>query len=45
MWIDILIGALIAAAFVFAVIKVIRDRKAGGCGCGCSGCSQKDKCR
>lgn len=39
-WIDILLAALIAAAMFFAVRKTIRDRKKGGCGCGCAGCTR-----
>lgn len=37
MWLDILIVALTAVAFVMAVIKAIRNRGKGCCG-NCEGC-------
>ena len=37
---DIAIIAGVAAALFFAVRKVRRNRRAGGCGCGCDGCSK-----
>ncbi|MGN1473645.1 MAG: FeoB-associated Cys-rich membrane protein [Eubacteriales bacterium] len=33
---------LLAAALVFALYRIVRKKKTGGCGCGCSGC---DKCK
>ena len=36
---DIILILLIAAAAVLAVRKMIRDRKKGGCSCGCAGCT------
>ncbi len=36
---DYIILAVIAAAVFFAVRSLVRQRKRGGCGCGCSGCS------
>ena len=36
---DILLIALIAVAAGFALRRVIRTRKTGGCSCGASGCS------
>lgn len=36
---DLLIGGLLAVVIGFALVKTIRSRKNGGCGCGCSGCS------
>ncbi len=35
---DWLILILIAAAVLFAVRKIRRTGKSGGCGCGCSDC-------
>ncbi|MBQ0111377.1 MAG: FeoB-associated Cys-rich membrane protein [Oscillospiraceae bacterium] len=41
----IIVGALVAAALVFAVIKILSDRKKGkGCGGGCEGCAFSDNC-
>ena len=37
----IIIGTLLLAAFVIAVRSLIKTRKKGGCGCGCSGCTSK----
>jgi|GEM_PF-836054 len=37
--IDIILVLLIIAAVGLAVRKVIRNRKKGGCSCGCAGCS------
>ena len=34
----ILISLALAAAAILAVRKLIRDRKKGGCSCGCSDC-------
>ena len=43
MWLDILLGALIAAAVLLATAIIIRDRRRGkGCSCGCSGCTRAD---
>ena len=43
MWLDILLGALIAAAVLLALIKILRDRRRGkGCSCGCGGCTRAD---
>ena len=38
---DIALIVLIAAALGFALRRVIRTRKSGGCGCGCEGCTAK----
>ena len=37
---DIALIAAIAAALGFALRRVIRTRKMGGCGCGCEGCAK-----
>ena len=37
---DIVILAVVAAALFLAVRKVRRNRRTGGCGCGCEGCSK-----
>ena len=44
-----ILGNLIAFAFVlllviFAVRSMIKRRKSGGCGCGCSDCASKNSC-
>lgn len=36
----ILVVALILGAIFLAARSIYRKRKNGGCGCGCSGCSQ-----
>ena len=36
---DILILAAVAAAVFFAVRRVWKTRRSGGCGCGCAGCN------
>ena len=36
---DILLVALIALALFFALRRMYRTRKTGGCSCGASGCS------
>jgi len=42
---NIIVGAILAAAIVFAVIRIIRDKRSGKC-CGgnCSGCENCDLC-
>ena len=42
---SIVIGALVLAAVIFAVIKIIKDRKKGKCSCGCEGCAFSNTCR
>ena len=42
---DIILVVLIAAAVIFALIKIYRDKKRGkGCGCGCEHC-QNTACK
>lgn len=41
---SIVIGALVLAAVIFAVIKIIKDRKKGKCSCGCEGCAFSNTC-
>ncbi len=40
--IDILLLILIAAAVAAALRRQSRNRKNGGCSCGCAGCAAKD---
>lgn len=40
--VEILIIAVLAVAVFFALRRMIRMRKSGGCGCGC-GCADCDK--
>ncbi|MCH5295506.1 MAG: FeoB-associated Cys-rich membrane protein [Treponema sp.] len=44
MIVTVVLGALIAAAFVLAVVRIIKKRKSGGCSCGCGGCGGCDSC-
>jgi hypothetical protein len=45
MWLDYLLGGLIAAAVLAALVKIIRDRRKGkGCSCGCGGCPSAGGC-
>lgn len=41
---DFIIGGLVLIAVIFAVRKVIKNQKSGGCGCGCDGCSSATGC-
>lgn len=42
--VNYILGGLIALAMVLALRKVVKDFSSGGCGCGCSGCSQAKTC-
>ena len=44
MWLDILIGVLVAAAVLLAIVKLVRDRRKGRCSCGCAACPHSDRC-
>ena len=39
-----IIGLVVLAAFVAVVVHLVRRRKKGGCGCGCSGCPSAGMC-
>ncbi len=43
----VLVAALLLAAVVLAVVKIIKDKKSGRCSCGgsCSGCPMSGQCR
>ena len=44
MWLDYLLGALVAAAVLLALVKLVRDRRKGkGCACGCASCPGCDR--
>lgn len=43
-WGTILIGALVAAAVALILVKLLRGRKKGGCGCGCEHCPSSEIC-
>ena len=45
MWLDILLGALVAGAVILALVKIIRNKKQGKCTCGCDGCPSGSFCR
>ncbi|MDR0952006.1 MAG: FeoB-associated Cys-rich membrane protein [Oscillospiraceae bacterium] len=43
----IIIGALVAALFVYCVVKLVRERKGGdcsACGCNCASCPNSAGC-
>ena len=40
----ILIAAALAAFGVLAVRSLLRERKKGGCSCGCAGCPHSGRC-
>ena len=42
---DVLILAGVFAAVILAVMRVRKQKKNGGCSCGCGGCAMKDTCR
>ncbi|QLA17531.1 FeoB-associated Cys-rich membrane protein [Desulfolutivibrio sulfoxidireducens] len=48
MWEKLLVVAIVLAAVVYTVRRMIRSGKTSSCGCGCSSCgaspSRKDKC-
>ena len=41
----IIVSALVALLFVAIIVKGIKNKKAGKCSCGCSGCSMADVCQ
>lgn len=41
--IDYIIIGVVAILLFFAIKKIIKNKKKGSC-CGCSGCSEADKC-
>ena len=42
--IDILLLVIIAVVLFFAVRRMVRVRRSGGCGCGCPGCDGGANC-
>ena len=40
----IAIGLAVAGLLTLITIKVVKDRKKGGCGCGCENCAMKNAC-
>ncbi|MDR0405546.1 MAG: FeoB-associated Cys-rich membrane protein [Clostridiales bacterium] len=40
-----LVGLLLLCAVALIVRKIAKDKKKGGCGCGCPGCGTEDNCR
>lgn len=40
----VVIASLIILS-VFAIVKIVKDRKKGGCGGNCSGCSMQCSCQ
>lgn len=39
-----IVGIIVAAVVVVAIVAVVRQRKRGGCSCGCEGCSKSSGC-
>ena len=37
-------SAVLAAALFFAVRHMVKERKSGGCGCGCADCPSRGMC-
>ena len=37
---EIVIIAVLAVAVFFALRRIVKTRKSGGCSCGCAGCSK-----
>ena len=46
-WIDILLVLAVLAAVTLAVMKILKDKKAGksSCGCNCGSCAMAGKCK
>ena len=40
---DLIILALVAVAVLFAVRRIVRQRRSGGCGCGCADCPERGR--
>lgn len=40
-----IIGGLVIGLLVWITVRSIKNRKKGGCGCGCEGCPQEKNCR
>lgn len=45
-WATLVVGAVVIALAALAVIKLVRDKKAGksSCGCGCANCPMSGSC-
>ena len=43
-WGNLIVGLTLLAVIAGIIVHLIRERRAGKCSCGCSGCSGK-KCR
>lgn len=41
---NIVVGSILVAVLFLALRKIIKDRKAGGCGCGCTNCPSAGCC-
>lgn len=43
---NIAVTAILAAAVILLIVKMIKDKKSGksSCGCGCKSCAMKGKC-
>lgn len=39
-----IIGTIVIGSLILGVVKIAKDKKKGGCGCGCSGCSHASDC-
>ena len=43
-WGDLTVAGILLAVVALIVFRMVRNRRAGGCGCGCSGCGARDLC-
>ncbi len=40
----IIVGLLVIGLLTLVTLKLVKDKKKGGCGCGCENCSMKNAC-
>ena len=40
----LIVGIIVAVIIVLAIVSLVRQRKKGGCSCGCEGCSGSSSC-
>ncbi|MBR2591199.1 MAG: FeoB-associated Cys-rich membrane protein [Clostridia bacterium] len=40
----IIVAAILAAAIIFVIVRLIKNKKAGKSSCGCEGCPQQPYC-
>jgi hypothetical protein len=42
---NIIIVAVVGLILFFAVRRIVKDRKKGGCSCGCAACPSSGQCK